>query len=147
MQTTKSLDNYKSVSGKVASLTIKSLATRKDRNAMAVVITIQNSPLQFGLQNKYRGFYNALKEMNIVGKKIKIFHNPTGKNIEENLTLWVGQIEIENEIFFPLSAKQEYDLGTLKFQIVGQIIITIILILSLYLYIKGRSPVANSKQK
>lgn len=144
-QRNKVLNDYTLMSGIVESVEILNLPTRNDRNAKAIVISISNSPLKFGFQDRYKSFYEKLTNMEIVGENIKIYYNSSGANVEEKVTLWVSQIEIDDKIFFPLNAYQEEMSTGLKIQLFFLCLFTLFLTYAIYRYKKDNSSAANRR--
>jgi hypothetical protein len=144
-QKNKSLHDFTLAVGNVENIEILNLPTRNNHDAQAIVISILNSPLKFGFQNKYKSFYEKLRNMEIVGKNIKIHYNSNGTFVENNLTLWVSQIEIEDKIFFPLNAYQEEMSIGLKIQLFFLCVFTLFMFYAIYLYKRDNSSAANPR--
>ncbi len=134
LQTNKSLDDYILVSGTVDDVQIIDFSGYKNSKRHAIAISLNNSHIRFGFQDKYQNYYNALLNKDIIGKRVTIYYNPTGGFLEDNLTLWIGQLEIENEMFFPLSSNKDYESVGLKIQFIFLCVLTVFLSFTIYSY-------------
>ncbi len=141
LQIRKSLSDYSPVSGTVENVEIINLTPDKATKTNVIVISLRNSKTRFGFQDKHKNYYERLEKINLKGKSVTIYYNPMGSNVSDNLTLWVGQLEIEHEIFFPLSADKDYESTGLKIQLSFLSVFTLFMCFIIYKYIKDKRPV------
>ena len=93
-----SLEDFKKVTGQVIESGITTISNSKGRTYNAFRIKLNTLDLNLGIKEYDGGLYEYFLANDPKGKEVTIYYDPEGKYAANNLTLHVGQIEIEEQI-------------------------------------------------
>lgn len=103
------LKDFKKISGKVVRTKIINNSDLKGKKSKILVIELSTNSKLFGISDRHLRVFNYFIQNDPTNKEITIYYNPNGKEIQNNLTLHIGQIEQENKIIMDLNESKNVE--------------------------------------
>lgn len=103
------LKDFKKISGKVVRTKIINNSDLKGKKSKILVIELSTNSKLFGISDRHLRVFNYFIQNDPTNKEITIYYNPNGQEIQNNLTLHIGQIEQENKIIMDLNESKHVE--------------------------------------